>query len=81
MTSVLLALTLGDKPLFWTPIALRWATERTHRARPLPPDDHRIRPDQAAVLIAAHNEELGVATTATATHWCPPRQHLRFPRR
>jgi len=36
MTSVLLALTLGDKPLFWTPIALRWATERTHRARPLP---------------------------------------------
>jgi hypothetical protein len=36
MTSVLLAFTLGDNPLFWTPIALRWATERTHHARPLP---------------------------------------------
>jgi hypothetical protein len=68
MTSVLLALTLGVNPLFWTPIALRWATER-HPPRPTPPpDDHRIRPDQVTVLIAAHNEELGVAATVTAAH-------------
>jgi poly-beta-1,6-N-acetyl-D-glucosamine synthase len=73
MTWVLLALTLGVNLLFWTTIgALRWATERTHRARPVPPDGHRIRPDQVAVLIAAHNEELGVAATVTAAHALVP---------
>ncbi len=78
MTWLLLALTLGVNPLFWTTIgALRWAAERTHRRRPGPRGSRRrIRPDQVAVLVAAHNEELGVGATVAAAHAQVPRGNV-----
>lgn len=72
MSSVLLALTLGVNLLFWAVVgAARWVAERRPRTRPAVVG-RRIRPDQVAVLVAAHNEELGVANTVAAAHRLVP---------
>lgn len=72
MSSVLLALTLGVNLLFWAVVgAARWVAERRPRTRPAVVG-RRIRPDQVAVLVAAHNEELGVTNTVAAAHRLVP---------
>jgi len=77
MTWMLLVLTLGVNVLFWTTIgAVRWVAGCLHRTRPDLSDDRRIKPGQVAVLIAAHNEELGVGATVAAAHRQVPRGNV-----
>lgn len=63
LTAVLIALlVVGANTILWTvAAAVRIVGERIHRPVPAPPG--RLGPSDVAVLVAAHNEELGIATT------------------
>ena len=76
LSLALIVFVVGVNLLFWAGVgAARWTAERLARGVPAPPR-HRIRPEQVAVLIAAHNEELGVASTVAAAHRLVPRGNV-----
>ena len=68
LTGVLLMLAVGVNVLVWSAVGVaRWVFEHSFRRRSVRRRcSERVRPDQVAVLIAAHNEELGVASSVTA---------------
>jgi biofilm PGA synthesis N-glycosyltransferase PgaC len=77
MIWLLLVLALGVNLLLWGSVgAVRYAAQRGRRlfSAYVPPS--RIKPHQVAVLIAAHNEELGVRATVDAAHTQVPRGNV-----
>lgn len=69
LTWVLLVLAVGVNVLVWSVVGVvRWVLAHPLRRRQAHPHrcGPRVRPEQVAVLVAAHNEELGVVSTVTA---------------
>ena len=77
MIWLLLVLALGVNLLLWGSVgAVRYLAQRGRRLFSAYVPVARIQPRQVAVLIAAHNEELGVRATVDAAHTQVPRGNV-----
>ena len=77
MIWLLLVLALGVNLLLWGSVgAVRYLEQRGRRLFSAYVPVARIQPHQVAVLIAAHNEELGVRATVDAAHTQVPRGNV-----
>ena len=77
MIWLLLVLALGVNLLLWGLVgAARYARQCRGRLTWVDVPPLRIRPRQVAVLIAAHNEELGVRATVASAHRQVPRGNV-----